>query len=223
MDDDQRPRRWKSSFGRRQELEPDGDDERRAAACSNARSSRERRTAARSSSAARSRCRRRWRLKMRRRPETVPSQREDEVDVRTIAEPREVVLDDVPERVRRQQERHVGGELTAPGARAERPEQLDACAPVARGGAGSGARDGAQRARQRSWTRCGRRPRQSSAGTLELEAEHLGQRGTRGGRTSSTVSGRPSSRAIVVNAASSSPQAVIHSVNGAGSRSTFSA
>ena len=43
------------------------------------------------------------------------------------------------------------------------------------------------------------------------------------GRTSSVVSGRPSSRAIVVNAASSSPHAVIHSVNGAGSRSTLSA
>ena len=43
------------------------------------------------------------------------------------------------------------------------------------------------------------------------------------GRTSSTPTGRPSSRAIVVNDASSSPQAVIHSVNGAGSRSTLSA
>ena len=43
------------------------------------------------------------------------------------------------------------------------------------------------------------------------------------GRTSSTVTARPSSRAIVVNCASSSPQAVIHSVNGAGSRSTLSA
>ena len=43
------------------------------------------------------------------------------------------------------------------------------------------------------------------------------------GFTSSTVSGRPSSRTIVVNSASSSPQAVIHSVNGAGSRSTLSA
>src|SRR5438093_8928967 len=40
-------------------------------------------------------------------------------------------------------------------------------------------------------------------------------------RTSSTVAGRPSSRAIVVNIASSSPQAVIHCVNGATSRSTF--
>ena len=36
------------------------------------------------------------------------------------------------------------------------------------------------------------------------------------GRTSSTVSGRPSSRAIVVKDASSSPQAVIQLVNGAG-------
>ena len=43
------------------------------------------------------------------------------------------------------------------------------------------------------------------------------------GRTSSTVTGPPSSCAIVVNCASSSPHAVIHSVNGAGSRSTFSA
>src|SRR5581483_7824332 len=43
------------------------------------------------------------------------------------------------------------------------------------------------------------------------------------GLTSGRSSGRPSSRAIVVKAASSRPQAVIQSVNGAGSRSTFSA
>ena len=43
------------------------------------------------------------------------------------------------------------------------------------------------------------------------------------GFTSSTATGRPSSRAIEVKAASSSPQAVIHSVNGAGSRSTLRA
>ena len=42
-------------------------------------------------------------------------------------------------------------------------------------------------------------------------------------RLSSTLTGLSSSRAIVVKAASSSPQAVIHSVNGAGSRSTLSA
>src|SRR6185437_13358359 len=43
------------------------------------------------------------------------------------------------------------------------------------------------------------------------------------GRTSSTVTVRPSSFAIVVNAYPSSPQAVIHCVNGAGSRSTLRA
>ena len=37
------------------------------------------------------------------------------------------------------------------------------------------------------------------------------------------MTGRPSSRATVVKAVSSRPQAVIHSVNGAGSRSTLSA
>ena len=46
---------------------------------------------------------------------------------------------------------------------------------------------------------------------------------TAAGFTSSTATGRPSSRAIEVKAASSSPQAVIHSVNGAGSRSTLRA
>ena len=59
---------------------------------------------------------------------------------------------------------------------------------------------------------------------LEGEPEDLLERRAAAcGRTSSTVTGRPSSRAIVVNAASSSPHAVIHSVNGAGSRSTLSA
>ena len=58
---------------------------------------------------------------------------------------------------------------------------------------------------------------------LELEAEHLRERVEARGRTSSTVTGRPSSRATVVNAASSSPHAVIQSVKGAGSRSTLSA
>ena len=58
---------------------------------------------------------------------------------------------------------------------------------------------------------------------LELEVEHLGDRLDRTGRTSSTRSVRSSSCAMVVNCASSSPQAVIHSVNGAGSRSTLSA
>ena len=59
---------------------------------------------------------------------------------------------------------------------------------------------------------------------LELEPEHLRKRrDSAAGFTSSTVTGRPSSRAIVVNSASSSPQAVIHSVNGDGSRSTLRA
>ena len=58
---------------------------------------------------------------------------------------------------------------------------------------------------------------------LELEPEDLGER--RGGGRPDIVDGdrTPSSRAIVVKAASSSPQAVIQSVNGAGSRSTLSA
>ena len=56
----------------------------------------------------------------------------------------------------------------------------------------------------------------------EVEDVRERRRGVRAA-TSSTGTGRPSSRAIVVNAASSSPHAVIHSVNGAGSRSTFSA
>ena len=58
---------------------------------------------------------------------------------------------------------------------------------------------------------------------LELELEDLRSAAPPRGRTSSTVTGRPSSSAIVVNRASSSPQAVIQSVNGAGSRSTLSA
>ena len=58
---------------------------------------------------------------------------------------------------------------------------------------------------------------------LEVEIEDFLERGGACGLTSSTVIARPISRSMVVNAASSSPQAVIHSVNGAGSRSTFSA
>ena len=58
---------------------------------------------------------------------------------------------------------------------------------------------------------------------LERESKTASSAATACGRTSSTVTGRPSSRATVVNAASSSPHAVIHSVNGAGSRSTLSA
>ena len=58
---------------------------------------------------------------------------------------------------------------------------------------------------------------------LELEPEDVRDRSDR--RRPHLLDGdrRSSSRAIVVNAASSSPQAVIQSVNGAGSRSTFSA
>ena len=66
-------------------------------------------------------------------------------------------------------------------------------------------------------------PAGPSRAARQREVEHLRQRRDRRGRTSSTESGRPSSRAIVVNDASSRPQAVIHSVNGAGSRSTLSA
>ena len=59
---------------------------------------------------------------------------------------------------------------------------------------------------------------------LELQVEHLAEhRGRDRAHLVDRDVARPSSRAIVVNAASSSPQAVIHSVNGAGSRSTFSA
>ena len=65
-----------------------------------------------------------------------------------------------------------------------------------------------------------RRPRRSSS---KARPKTSASAATAAGRTSSTATGRPSSRAIVVNAASSSPQAVIHSVNGAGSRSTLSA
>ena len=74
------------------------------------------------------------------------------------------------------------------------------------------------------WTGWFQSPCPSSAGSSSrVSVKDLGERGERRPRISSTVTGRPSSRAIVVNAASSSPQAVIHSVNGAGSRSMFSA
>ena len=58
---------------------------------------------------------------------------------------------------------------------------------------------------------------------LEGEVEDFRERGGRVGRTSSTASDRPSSAERVVNSAPSSPHAVIHSVKGAASRSTFSA
>src|SRR5207302_11159375 len=71
---------------------------------------------------------------------------------------------------------------------------------------------------------CGQRPCPSSAGTGSSSRPKTSASAAAAcGRTSSTVTGRSSSRAIVVNIASSSPHAVIHSVNGAGSRSTLSA
>jgi len=71
---------------------------------------------------------------------------------------------------------------------------------------------------------CAHRPAPSSAGNSSSSRPNTSSSAaTACGRTSSTATGRPVSAAIVVNAASSRPQAVIHSVNGAGSRSTFSA
>ena len=72
--------------------------------------------------------------------------------------------------------------------------------------------------------RCGQSPAPSLAGSSSRSRPNTSAiAAIADGRTSSTVSGRPSSRDIVVKAASSRPQAVIQSVNGAGSRSTFSA
>src|SRR5207342_2451391 len=63
----------------------------------------------------------------------------------------------------------------------------------------------------------------SVGGSSRSSSKTSSRAATACGTTSSTPTARPSSRAIVVNAASSSPQAVIHSVNGAGSRSTLRA
>ena len=75
-----------------------------------------------------------------------------------------------------------------------------------------------------AWTGCAHSPAPSSAGSSDSSRSKTSARAAAAcGRTSSTRHRRPSSRASVVKAASSSPQAVIQSVNGAGSRSTFSA
>ena len=58
---------------------------------------------------------------------------------------------------------------------------------------------------------------------LEPQPEDIGDRARGGGAHVVDMSGRSSSRAIVVNWAPSRPHAVIQSVNGAGSRSTFRA
>src|SRR5206468_10978936 len=82
----------------------------------------------------------------------------------------------------------------------------------------------AHRAASCAWTGWGHSPVPSSAGSSSSTTPKVSANAWAAtGRTASTVTARPSSWETVVNAASSSPQAVIQLVNGAGSRSTFSA
>src|SRR5438128_264807 len=73
-------------------------------------------------------------------------------------------------------------------------------------------------------TGCDHSPTPSSAGNGSKSSSNTSAKASRANdRTSSTLTGRPSSLAIVVNDASASPHAVIQAVNGARSRSTLSA